>query len=52
MRVIDELNEVVERERGTELKVYEHPVIGTKTASIVESDEGGEEVVPPWRIRK
>jgi hypothetical protein len=50
MRVIDELNEVIEKERGVELRVYEHPNIGTKTASLQE--EVSPDVVPPWRIRK
>ena len=52
MRVVDELNELLEKERGTELNVYEHPTVGTKTASPVDGGDAASEVVPPWRIRK
>ena len=52
MRVVDELNEILEKERGTELKVYEHPTIGTKTAVPTDGGEVSPDVVPPWRIRK
>jgi hypothetical protein len=52
MRVVDELNELLEKERGTELRVYEHPTVGTRTAAPVEGGDGASDVVPPWRIRK
>lgn len=57
MRVVHELNEVIEKERGSELKIYEHPDIGTVTADSPKSVR--EELIreeatdlPPWRIRK
>lgn len=57
MRVVHELNDVIEKERGNELKIYEHPEIATATAdsplSVREellSEEAKE--LPPWRIRK
>ena len=53
MRVIDELNAVVERERGAEFKVYEHPAVSTLTAAPAQIPTGeGEGVVPPWRLKK
>lgn len=52
MRVIDELNVVLERERGSEFKVYEHPSVGTVTASAAEIPAVDEDVVPPWRLKK
>jgi hypothetical protein len=52
MRVIDELNAVLERERGSEFKVYEHPSVGTVTAPPAEIVAGDEDVVPPWRLKK
>jgi len=57
MKVVYELNDVIEKERGSELKVYEHPDIGTATAESpisVREDEPSEDAntLPPWRIRK
>lgn len=52
MKVIEELNDVLEKERGTGLKVYAHPTIGTTTAPALDEAEVVAEVVPPWRIRK
>lgn len=54
MKVIEELNEVVERERGNEFRVYEHETVATSTAApAVEARvEQRDEPLPPWRIRK
>lgn len=54
MKVVDELNSVIERDRGTELKVFEHPDVATSTAGAVAQSESPAEadVVPPWRLKK
>jgi hypothetical protein len=48
MKVVMELNEVIEKERGNSFAVYTHPTIGTSNSGPPESSEQ----LPPWRIRK
>jgi len=47
MKVVMELNNQIEKERGNEFKVYEHESIATKTANLPVASEN----LPPWRIR-
>jgi hypothetical protein len=56
LKVVMEMNEIIEKERGHPLKVFEHPTIGTSSAvpatelEPTPETEGG--VPPPWRIKK
>jgi hypothetical protein len=56
MKVIMELNHVIDKERGNEFNVYVHDTIGTKTAAVSQvtspAEPVSEESLPPWRIRK
>jgi hypothetical protein len=53
LKVVEELNSVIEKERGNELKVYEHASIGTSKAGppLMRRNEDDQEL-PPWRIKK
>lgn len=58
LKVVMELNDVIEKERGNALRVFEHPSVGTSTAPPASSTEpvAQEDAVvgapPPWRIKK
>ena len=59
MRVVAELNDVIEQERGNQLQTYQHPTVATVTgqAEVPPVAEPGspisvDEQVPPWRLRK
>lgn len=56
LKVVMELNDVIEKERGNSLRVFEHPSVGTVISP--PQDQGsepvhiGEVAPPPWRIKK
>lgn len=59
MKVVMELNEVIEKERGNAFAVYTHPTAGTsnhRQAAATDISPKSSSVVteqlPPWRIRK
>ena len=53
LKAVQELNEVIEKERGNEFRVFEHPEVGTATAlPPADTTEEVPESLPPWRIRK
>ena len=57
MKVVMELNDVIERDRGNSFAVYTHPTAGTSKRGPASPKAAAEEPPvteqpPPWRIRK
>jgi len=56
MKVVMELNEVIEKERGNSFAVYTHPTVGTSNRPDPSPETSvaanTTEQLPPWRIRK